>query len=331
MPVLLNHNFHHKETTMLIDKPPIAVAGNVWMLGTTAYPMYLVRGREEGAVVEGGIGGLGPVLRRQLADLGIGSTFVRQAVVMHAHPDHVMAIPLLRELFPGVVVTASAPAAATLSLEKAVGFFTRIDAALTEGLSRAGVLTDFPPPVAVAENRIAIDRTVGQGDVIAVEDMHWTVLETPGHSDCSISLHEPARRVLFISDVSGFYLPKHGTWWPGYFTDYGNFIGSMERLAKLNAEVLCLSHNGVVCGADDVRAYFAGAIAATRQYHARIVAEAKSGRSVREISEQLGIEIHSMTPVLPLDFFQKNCAVMVKQSLKHEGLTANPGPLAPDP
>jgi len=309
---------------MLMDKPPVAVAGNVWMLGTTAYPMYLVRGRSEGAVIEGGIGGLGPLLRRQLTDLGIDSTFVRQAVIMHAHPDHVMAIPLLRELFPGVVVTASAIAAATLSLEKAVGYFTRIDAALTDGLNRSGVLADFPPPVVVAENRIAIDRTVGQGDVIAVEDMQWTVLETPGHSDCSISLHEPARRVLFISDVSGFYLPKHKTWWPGYFTDYAKYIGSMERLATLNAEVLCLSHNGVVCGADDVRAYFAGAIAATQQYHARIVAEAKSGRSIREIAEQLGVEIHTITPVLPLDFFQKNCAVMVKQSLRHEGLTPTP-------
>ena len=56
----------------------------------------------------------------------------------------------------------------------------------------------------MAENRIAVDRTVGEGDVIAVEDMHWTVLETPGHSDCSISLHEPARRVLVISDASGY-------------------------------------------------------------------------------------------------------------------------------
>jgi glyoxylase-like metal-dependent hydrolase (beta-lactamase superfamily II) len=323
MPALLKNNFH-EETTMLIDKPPAEVPGNVWMLGTTAYPMYLIRGRKEGAFIEGGIGGLEPLLRRQLADLGIGPTFVRQAVVMHAHPDHVMAIPLLRELFPGVVVTASAAAAATLQIEKAVGYFTRIDATLTEGLNRTGALSEAPPPVTVAENRIAVDRTVGEGDQITVEDMQWTVLETPGHSDCSISLHEPTRRVLFISDVSGFYLPKQGTWWPGYFTDYSKFIGSMQRLATLNAEVLCLSHNGVVCGADDVRAYFAGAIAATQQYHARIVAEAKSGRSVREISEQLGIEIHSIIPVLPLDFFQKNCAVMVKQSLKHEGLTANP-------
>jgi len=305
---------------MLIDKPPVEVGGHVWMLGTTAYPVYLVRGQKEGAIIEGGIGALGPLLRRQLAELDIGPEFVRQAVVMHAHPDHVMAIPLLRELFPGVVVTASAPAAATLSVEKAVSYFAKMDAALTEGLSQTGAVADAPPPVVVPDNRIAIDRTVREGDVIAVEDQQWTVLETPGHSDCSISLHEVARRVLMISDASGYYLPTQRTWWPGYYTGYGQYMRSLERLADLNAETLCLSHNGVLCGADDVRAYFAGAIAATRQYHERIIAETKAGQSVRQIAEQLGTEIHRQIPVLPLDFFQKNCGVMVKQSLKHEGI-----------
>ncbi len=301
---------------MLIDNPPVEVADGVWMLGTAAYPMYLVRGRNEGMIIEGGIGALEPLLRRQLDELGIGSQYVRQVVVMHAHPDHVMAVPMLRELFPGVVVTASEPAAATLSLEKAVGYFARLDADLTAGLNREGKIADSPPPVVVPENRIAIDRTVREGDVIAVEDFAFTVLETPGHSDCSISLHEAGRRVLVISDASGFYMPAQGTWWPGYFTSYPQYLNSMERLASLEAETLCLSHYGAIRGQDEVRDYLTGAIAATRQYHERIVAETKAGRSVREIAEDLGAEIHRLTPILPLDFFQKNCAVMVKQSLK---------------
>lgn len=303
---------------MLIDNPPVEVSDRVWMLGTTAYPMYLVRGRNEGAIIEGGIGALGPLLRRQLDELGVGPEYVRQAVVMHAHPDHVMAIPLLRELFPGVVVTASAPAATTLCIEKAIGFFTRIDAELTAGLNRAGAIAESPPPVAVPENRIAVDRTVRESDVIAVEDFTFSVLETPGHSDCSISLHEPEQRVLVISDASGFYIPAQKTWWPGYFTSYPQYLSSMERLASLDAETLCLSHYGAIRGQDEVREYLAGAIVATRQYHERIVAETKAGRSARDIAEELGAEIHRLTPILPLDFFQKNCAVMVKQSLKHE-------------
>ncbi|MGA2032868.1 MAG: MBL fold metallo-hydrolase [Thermoguttaceae bacterium] len=307
---------------MLIDNPPVEVADGLWMLGTTPYPVYLARGRREGAIIEGGISALGPILRRQLAELGAGPDFVRQAVVTHAHPDHVMAIPLLRELFPGITVVASDRAAATLGVEKAISFFRQIDAALTGALSKSGVLADEPPPPLLRENRIAVDRVVREGDQIAVEDTAWTVLETPGHSDCSIALHDSTRRMLVISDASGYYMPASETWWPGYFTDYAAYLRSVQRLAGLEAEILCLSHNGAIRGGEAVRSYFARAIAATRQYHDRIVTEARSGKPSRQIAEELGAEIHRQTPLLPLDFFQKNCGLLVKQSLKHEGISA---------
>jgi glyoxylase-like metal-dependent hydrolase (beta-lactamase superfamily II) len=305
---------------MLIEKTPSELGPYVWMLGTAAYPMYLVRGGREGAVVEGGISALGPLLKQQLHELGVGPQYVRQAVITHAHPDHVMAIPALREMFPGLSVLASGVAAATLASEKAIGFFRQIDAALAEVLRKSVAIAETPAPPAAAENRIAVDRVVGEGDVIAVDELSWTVLATPGHSDCSISLHEASRGLLAISDASGYYLPASNTWWPNYFSGYAAYLGSLERLASLDAEVLCLSHNGAVLGRDDVRAYFAGAISSTRQYHERIVAQAKAGKPVRQIAEELGAEIHRQTPLLPLDFFQKNCGLLVKQSLKHAGL-----------
>ena len=66
-------------------------------------------------------------------------------------------------------------------------------------------------------------------------------------------------------------MPDHDDWWPNYFADYGQYLESMRRLADLNAQILCLSHNGVIQGADQVKAYFDGVIEATEQYHGRIV------------------------------------------------------------
>jgi glyoxylase-like metal-dependent hydrolase (beta-lactamase superfamily II) len=305
---------------MLIQDPPVEVGGGVWMLGATAYPVYLVRGEREGAIIEGGISAIGPIVCRQLAELGIGQEFVRKAIVTHAHPDHVMAIPRLRETFPCITVVASAPAAAILSTEKAVSFFRQIDSILAGALAEAGMLAAEPTPPPMAENRIAVDQIVREGDAIAVEDTSWNVLETPGHSDCSISLHNAARRVLVISDASGYYMPVAKTWWPNYFTSYAAYVHSLERLAGLEAEFLCLSHNGALRGVEAIRSYFADAIAATRHYHDRIVAEAKAGKAVRQIAETLGDEIHRQVPLLPLDFFQKNCGLLVRQSLRHEGI-----------
>jgi glyoxylase-like metal-dependent hydrolase (beta-lactamase superfamily II) len=303
---------------MLIQNPPVEVGDRLWMLGTAAYPVFLVRGQNEGAIIEGGISALGTLLRRQFTHLGIGPDFVRQIIVTHAHPDHVMAIPLLREMFPGATVVASAPAAATLRAEKAISFFRQMDAALTAGLLKDEVNAEQPAPLPLVENCIVVDRVVGEGEVIAVEDTAWTVLETPGHSECSISLYDSARRMLVISDATGYYMPDSDSWWPNYFFDYAAYVRSIERLAGLNAEVLCLSHNGAITGADDVRSYFTGVLAATRQYHERIVAESKSGKPSRQLAEELGAEIHQHTSLMPVEFFQKNCGLLIKQSLRYE-------------
>ena len=42
---------------------------------------------------------------------------------------------------------------------------------------------------------------------------------------------------------------------------------------------------------------------------------------LRQLAEEFGAEIHRQAPLLPLDFFQKNCGLLVKQSLKHAGLS----------
>ena len=306
---------------MLVQNPPVEVTPNLWMLGTNAYPLYLFRGQQEGAIFEGGVGAMGKVLREQLEALGIGPDYVKQIVVTHAHPDHVMAVPFFRQVFPQATVAASVIAAKTLGAEKAIGFFCQMDEALTGSLLRAGTIQELHRPEPLTEKQIPVDRLLKEGDVLAVEDAAFQVLETPGHSDCSLSFYEPNRKILILSDATGYYMPADKAWWPNYFTDYRAYMDSMRRLASLNAEVACLSHNAAIRGSDEVRAYFLGAIVATEAYHQRIVAEARAGKPSRQIAEELGVEIHAKTPVLPVEFFQKNCGLMVKLSLKSEGIS----------
>lgn len=305
---------------MLIKDPPVELADNFWMLGSNPYPLYLFKGENEAAIIEGGIGPMGPLLGEQLDRLGINKELVKQLVVTHAHPDHVMAVPSLRRMCPQAVVVASAAAAKTLSAEKAISFFCKIDAALTDALLGAGVIGEEHRPEAFDDNQIPVDRIVEEGDKIAVGGVAFDVPETPGHSDCSIALHQPETGILLIADATGYYLPEHDYWWPNYFFSYNDYLDTMRRLQGLGAEILCLGHNAVIKGADDVAAYFSAAIDFTQQLHRRIIEETRSGKSVREIAEQLGSEVHEKTKLLPLDFFQKNCGLLVKLSLKHEGM-----------
>jgi glyoxylase-like metal-dependent hydrolase (beta-lactamase superfamily II) len=302
---------------MLIKDPPVEIAEGVRMLGTNEYPVFLVSDGSEGAIFEGGVGAAGPLVKEQLARLDVCADTVKQVIITHAHPDHVMAVPAFRAMFGGVAVCASKAAAKTLGIEKAIGFFSKVDGILTEALIKAGSIKEEHRPEPLTEKQIAVDKILSDGDTVKVGQRKFDVIATPGHSDCSLSFHESAARLLIISDATGYYVPECSYFWPNYFTDYGAYVESIRRLAALDGEILCLSHNAVVKGADAVKAYFEGALAATEAYHERIVADAAAGKAPEQISRQLGIQAHEKTQLLDVEFFQKNCDLMVKQSLKY--------------
>ena len=304
---------------MLINDPPIRVTDELWMLGSNEYPLYLFEGH---TIFEGGVGAMGPLLAEQMQSLGLDTGGVRRVVIPHAHPDHVMAVPALREMFPQAVVVASAISAKTLSIDKAVGFFCKVDAALTASLTKMGTITEKHHPKPLEEMKIDVDEIIGEGDTLDVDGTPFQVLETPGHSDCSLSFFEPEDKILFISDATGYYIPEQDCWWVNYFSGYQSYLDSMRRLAGLDAEILCLGHMAVVKGVDDVKQYFADAIAATQQCHQRIIEEIKAGRTAQQIAEDLGSEASEKIQLVPLDFLRKNCSLLVKQSMKHEGIEA---------
>ena len=306
---------------MQITDPPAELSPELTMLGTSEYPIYLYRGDTESAIFEGGVGAMGPVLRQQIEDAGVDAASVRHLIVTHGHPDHVMAVPMFRELFTNVTVSASAGAAATLSNEKALAFFSKIDDALTGALLQSGSIEAQQRPEPMTDTEISIDRILAEGAVVEVGEARFTVLETPGHSDCSLSFHDPVSGILVVADATGHYLPDRNEWWPMYFASYGSFVGSMERLASLDAQILCLSHNAAIQGAAEIEQYFRGAMASAEAYHQRIVDETLAGKSASDLVTQLGVEVFEQTPLLPLDFFEKNCALLVKNSLEHEGIT----------
>ena len=81
------------------------------MLGPIEYPVFLAKGQDEAAIFEGGVGATAPVVAEQLAALDIGADIVKEIVVTHAHPDHVMAVGAFREMFSNAAVCASKIAA----------------------------------------------------------------------------------------------------------------------------------------------------------------------------------------------------------------------------
>ena len=89
-----------------------------------------------------------------------------------------------------------------------------------------------------------VDRVVKEGDFINIGTFNFKVLETPGHTDGSISLFEEKAKILFSGDA-WFGENYQGRWvYPS-----GSKIESertLERLKKLNPKILCPGHWNVV-------------------------------------------------------------------------------------
>ena len=83
----------------------------------------------------------------------------------------------------------------------------KVNKAITAALIEKGEVTEAHRAEPLSENRIEVDRVVKQGDVIAVDGQSFEVIETPGHSDCSLSFHEPAEKILVVSDATGEVKP----------------------------------------------------------------------------------------------------------------------------
>jgi len=305
---------------MMITEPPAKLTDNMFMLGTCEYPLYLYKGDTQAVVFEAGTGHVGPLLEGQLGELGIDPATVKQIVIPHVHPDHVMALPHMLKLFPDATLAASEFGAKTFSAEKAIKLFCRLDDAITASMVAAGKIPEGQCRAELDEPAITVDRVIGDGDKIEIDSVSFDVIKTLGHSPCSLAFHQAEEGILIASDVIPYYMPARDSWWPCYFGNYQQYVDTMRQLQALDTEVLCMGHRAVVTGKDEVRALFDEIIEVTEKYHARIIAETKAGKDPRAISEMLGAEIQEKTRLLPLDFFQKNCMLLVKQSLKHEGM-----------
>ncbi len=320
---------------MLIQKPPAVLGGDVWMLGTAAYPLYLLRGRHEGAIVEGGISALGPLLARQLEALGVGPQYVRQAVVTHAHPDHVMAVPAVAGDVPGAVRGRLGRRGGHADLGESDRPFPpdrrrldrgpaplRRDYRGPEGDSPgvAGRNSGRPPPAGRQPHRRRPRGGRGRRD-----RRRRPPLGRAEHARAQRVQHQPPRG----GAGRAADLRRHGL----LSARVGHVVaqlllrlrrlsvGSLQRLAALDAEILGLSHNGAVLGRDDVRAYFAGAIAATQQLPpanrrrhqepARPSVSSPRSWAPRSIARPRSCRWTSS---------RRTAELLVKQSLKQEGL-----------
>lgn len=292
------------------------LADNVHWLGGPIFGFYLA-GAARPTLIELGTSQVIPHLAKAAEKL-LGGFRPSRLVCMHSHYDHAGGAARLKRMFPDAELCGSAAAGAVLADPDAAATFSQSMEKIH--LNPAFKLVFQDADEEVFWNPTALDRVVREGDTLPLDDgSALRVLETPGHSDCSISLfHEPTR-ALFVSDAVGVPFPS-GRIWVTAFSNLDQYRRGVERLIALEPEHLCIGHVPPFSG-DRARRWLERTLKVTGTFFDHLRALHAELGDVRAVVHSLVREYETDMPFIQANVFKWGCWEMAKQVAAENGET----------
>jgi glyoxylase-like metal-dependent hydrolase (beta-lactamase superfamily II) len=269
-------------------RTPGRICKGLWLLGREESCVYLMESSGDFMFISGGMCYLVPEVLRQMDEFGIQGSRITKMLILHAHFDHVGLVPFLKRTYPHMALYASARAWQLLGDPRVIQTINRLsrDVALRKGMGEVLGRYDL-------EWRADITgSSVGEGDRIPLGDLWVDIIETPGHSSCSLSGHVPGLKALFASDGAG--IPFGRTIIASGNSNFTQYQQSLEKLRHLPVDYVCADHYGYVAGEEAGR-FIAETVEAARDRRA----------SVEEIYRQTG-DVEATVEQMVSDFFREN-------------------------
>ncbi|MFW6147222.1 MAG: MBL fold metallo-hydrolase [Thermodesulfobacteriota bacterium] len=219
---------------------PGPVTERIEFLGRRELCSYLIKG-DVYALAGGSMAHVFPDVMRQLEGLGIDLERIRYLFILHTHYDHLGMAPYLVREWPWLKVVVSKVGGSVLTNQKALQAIQDYNNSF---LDRENLLEELAP-LNVVEEGFPVHMTIAGGAEIDLGDkVSLGVLDVPGHSVCSIALFFPREYCLFPSDSIGALTEERIL--PMGSSNYDDFQRSIDRVAKLGAEIYCFEHYGAL-------------------------------------------------------------------------------------
>jgi glyoxylase-like metal-dependent hydrolase (beta-lactamase superfamily II) len=218
------------------------ITEHLWYLGREEAGVYILEGKHGSVMINGAMSFILPDVLQQMREYGIEASKIRKILILHSHFDHVGIVPYFTRNYPGIDVYASAPAWKILAMPKAVEVINSFSRLSERQVGVEGILNSYD-----MEWRDDITGIIlAEGDSIDLGDVTLSILETPGHSNCSLTAFEPERRTLFASDAAG--VAYQNFCFPSMNTNITQYLESLEKLKLLPVSYLCADHYGYITG-----------------------------------------------------------------------------------
>jgi len=261
----------------------------LWYLGHEESGIYLLEGRDESMIISGGMSYILPAVTRQLKEFGIDKARIKKTLILHAHFDHVGMVPFFKRFFPDLDIYASKRAWEILHEPKTVCTINEFSRSVTE---RMGML-DECSAYDLSWRDDVHGTVVAEGKRIGLGDMDVQIIETPGHSSCSISAYVPQLKALFPSDGGG--IPYKQTIVTSGNSNFTKFQQSLEKLKGLEVEYLCADHYGYVTG-NEAMNFISRAIESAKEHRSKMEDVYRRTRDVNAAAKEMTSFFYAENP-----------------------------------
>ncbi len=285
---------------MVVDTPG-NVTDRILLLGRKESCVYLLKGKEEYALLGGGMAYMVPEIVEQIKDFEIAERKIKRIVIHHAHFDHCGIVPFLKRRWPWAKITASERAKALLSDPAVVERIAQLNQVLIAQHGRG----KHAEEMGLDFSGIDVEVVVKDGDIVPCGDLSMEVIEVPGHSSCSIAVYVGREKAMFGSDSGG--IPFGSQIFTAANSNFDSYQKSLEKMARYDIHVYLAEHYGARTGTDG-RCYLEKSMDAAEETRVLLKASyARTGnieKSTDEVTEKLMQRV-------PDDFMPRDIIAMV--------------------
>lgn len=235
-----------EESTPGIFRIPLPLPANVDLDHINT---YLVRGQNGCLLIDTGWNTpkTFDTLKEQLDEIGVAFSDISQIVLTHVHPDHYGLAGRLKQLAPASVAMHE------LEVPFIESRYVKMDnllEELAELLIIHGVPKETLPELRSASLKMVEfvtptppDIVLHGGETITLDDFHFRVLLSPGHSPGHICLYEAERQVLISGDhILPGITPNIGLNPQSGENPLSDYLASLKEIKKLDVKLVLPGH-----------------------------------------------------------------------------------------